>query len=192
MANSYPAELVRHLILRDGARVVVRPIRPEDRQIERVFVQKLSDESKYFRFMSALRELNDAMLNRFTQIDYDQEMALIAVVCENALETQIGVARYIARARETSCEFALAVADAWQHRGLGSILLCNFIDAACALGLQTMEGVVMAGNNKMLGLMSAFGFAIRSEPGNSSMTKQLDARADASAGMSDSPAADVN
>ena len=114
MANSYPAELVRHLILRDGARVVVRPIRPEDRQIERVFVQKLSDESKYFRFMSALRELNDAMLNRFTQIDYDQEMALIAVVCENALETQIGVARYIARARGTSCEFALAVADAWQ------------------------------------------------------------------------------
>ena len=135
--------------------------------------------------MSALHELNDAMLNRFTQIDYDQEMALIAVVCENARETEIGVARYIASAGGTSCEFALAVADAWQHRGLGSILLCNLIDAARAHGLQTMEGMVITGN-KMLGLMSAFGFGIRSEPGNASIklvTKQLDAPGNASAGM---------
>ena len=100
--------------MRDGTRVVLRPIRPEYRQIEKAFVQQLSDESKYFRFMSALHELNDAMLNRFTQIDYDQEMALIAVVCENALETEIGVARYIVSARGTSCEFAVAFADAWQ------------------------------------------------------------------------------
>ena len=103
--------------------------------------------------MNALRELNDAMLHRFTQIDYDREMALIAVVCENALETEIGVTRYIVSARGKSCEFALAVADAWQHRGVGSILLCNLIDAARARGLKTMEGMVMASNNKMLGLM---------------------------------------
>ena len=195
MAKPYPAELVRHLNLRDGTRVILRPIRPEDRQIEKEFVQKLSDESKYFRFMSALRELSDAMLNHFTQIDYDREMALIAVVCENALETEIGVARYIVNARGTSCEFALAVADAWQQRGVGSVLLCNLIDAARARGLQTMEGMVMAGNNKMLGLMSALGFGIRSEPGNSSIklvTKELDASGNASVGMSDSSAADVN
>lgn len=195
MAKPYPAELVRHLNLRDGTRVILRPIRPEDRQIEKEFVQKLSDESKYFRFMSALRELNDAMLNRFTQIDYDWEMALIAVVCENALETEIGVARYIVNPNGSSCEFALAVADAWQQRGVGSILLCNLIDAARARGLQTMEGMVMAGNNKMLGLMSALGFGIRSEPGNSSIklvTKPLDASGNASAGMSDSSTADVN
>ena len=140
MAKPYPAELVRRVTLRDGTRVVLRPIRPEDRQIEKEFVQKLSDESKYFRFMSALRELNDAMLSRFTQIDYDREMALIAVVCENALETEIGVARYVVSDGGTSCEFAVAVADAWQHRGVGSILLCNLIDAARARGLQTMEG----------------------------------------------------
>ena len=89
--------------------------------------------------MNALRELNDAMLHRFTQIDYDREMALIAVVCENALETEIGVTRYIVSARGKSCEFALAVADAWQHRGVGSILLCNLIDAARARGLKTMK-----------------------------------------------------
>ena len=67
MVKPYPAELVRHLNLRDGTRVVLRAIRPEDRQIEKAFVQQLSNESKYFRFMSALRELNDSTLNRFTQ-----------------------------------------------------------------------------------------------------------------------------
>ena len=66
MAKPYPSELVQNVTLRDGTRVVVRPIRPADRQIEREFVQRLSDESKYFRFMGALRELNEAMLNRFT------------------------------------------------------------------------------------------------------------------------------
>jgi acetyltransferase len=195
MAKPYPAELVRHLTLRDGARVVLRPIRPEDRQIEKEFVHNLSDQSKYFRFMSALRELNEAMLNRFTQIDYDREMALIAVVCENGLETEIGVARYIVSADGSSCEFALAVADAWQHRGVGSILLRSLIDAARARGLKVMEGMVMAENHKMLALMAAFGFGIRAEPGNASVklvSKQLDAPAHGSSRVSGSAAADVN
>jgi len=195
MANPYPAELVRRLSLRDGARVTLRPIRPEDRQIEKEFVHNLSDQSKYFRFMSAFRELNDAMLNRFTQIDYDREMALIAVVCENKLETEIGVARYIVSTEGSSCEFALAVADAWQHRGVGSILLRSLIEAARARGLKVMEGMVMAENHKMLALMAAFGFDIRSEPGNASVklvSKNLDAPAHGSARVSGSAAADVN
>jgi acetyltransferase len=178
MANPYPSELAQAVTLRDGTHVIVRPIRREDRQIEREFVQKLSDESKYFRFMSALRELNEAMLNRFTQIDYDREMALIAVVCENGLETEIGVARYVVNADGTSCEFAVAVADAWQHRGVGSILILSLVEIARARGLQIIEGIVMAGNHKMLGLMGALGFSIRSEPGDASVkhvSKQLDA-----------------
>ena len=195
MAKPYPAELVRRLTLVDGTRVVVRPIRPEDRQIEKEFVEALSNESKYFRFMSALRELNESMLNRFTQIDYDQEMALIAVVCENARETEIGVTRYIVSASGSTCEFALAVADAWQQRGVGTILLCNLIDAARARGLKTMEGSVMTSNNKMLGLVRALGFNIQSEGDNSSIklvTKQLAPLAISAVGISDSSAADVD
>jgi acetyltransferase len=195
VANPYPSELVQILTLRDGTRVIVRPIRPEDRQIEREFVQKLSEESKYFRFMSALRELNEAMLNRFTQINYDREMALIAVVCENALETEIGVARYFVNADGTSCEFAVAVADAWQHRGVGSKLILSLVEVARARGLQVMEGIVMAGNHKMLGLMDALGFSIRSEPGDASMkhvSKQLAASANASIRTASVIPADVN
>ncbi len=55
---SYPVELVRSWTLRDGTRIVIRPIRPEDRQIEKDFVHDLSDESRYFRFFNALRDLS--------------------------------------------------------------------------------------------------------------------------------------
>jgi len=195
MTIPFPSELVQHLTLRDGTHVIVRPIRPEDRQIEREFVQKLSDESRYFRFMSALRELNETMLNRFTKIDYDREMALIAVVRENGQETEIGVARYVVNADDVSCEFALVVADAWQHRGVGTALLLSLVAVASARGLQSMEGIVMAANSKMLGLMHALGFSIRPEPGDAAVrhvTRQLGAAPGASARASGSATSDVN
>lgn len=195
MSKPYPVELVQVLALRDGTRVVVRPIRPEDRQIEREFVQGLSNESKYFRFMGALGELNEAMLDRFTQIDYDREMAFVALVCENGRETEIGVARYVVNADAISCEFAVAVADAWQHRGLGSLLIRSLVDVARNRGLQTMEGIVIAGNYRMLGVMNALGFSIRSEPGDASVkrvTKHLAPSPAASSRNSAPAAADVN
>ena len=195
MPRPYPSELVQHLALRDGTQMVVRPIRPEDRQIEREFVRKLSDESKYFRFMSAMRELTETMLNRFTQIDYDREMALIAVVCENGRETEIGVARYVVNADNASCEFAVAVADAWQHRGVATALLLGLVAAASKRGLRIMEGIVMARNDKMLGLMHALGFSIQAEPGDASVkhvTRHLDVAQGASTRTADSVAADVN
>jgi acetyltransferase len=195
MVTAYPSELVQALTLRDGTRAIVRPIRPEDRQIEREFVRKLSNESKYFRFMSAIRELNEAMLNHFTQIDYDKQMALIAVVCENGLETEIGVARYVVNADETSCEFAVAVADAWQNRGVGSALILSLVEVARARGIEVMEGIVMAGNHKMLGLMGALGFSIRPEPGDASVrhvSKQLGTSASAPIRTAKVIPADVN
>jgi acetyltransferase len=195
MVTPYPSELVQALTLRDGTRVIVRPIRPEDRQIEKEFVKRLSDESKYFRFMSAIRELNEAMLNHFTQIDYDKQMALIAVVCENGLETEIGVARYVVNADQASCEFAVAVADAWQNRGVGSALILSLVEVARARGLEVMEGIVMAGNHKMLGLMGTLGFSIQPEPGDASVrhvSKQLRASASAPIRTAKVIPADVN
>jgi hypothetical protein len=73
----------------DGTNIVIRPIRPEDADLEKTFVRGLSDEAKYFRFMETIQELTPAMLVRFTQIDYDQEMALMAVT-EVAGEKSIG------------------------------------------------------------------------------------------------------
>ena len=152
--------------LHDGTRVVIRPIRPEDRQIEQDFVHNLSDESRYFRFFNAIRDLSESALTRFTQVDYDRNMALIAVIIENGRETQIGVARYSINPDGRSCEFAIAVADAWQRKGIGSKLLHNLMDAARRRGLETMEGSVLSGNAKMLALMEGLGFTVEATAGD--------------------------
>lgn len=162
----YPAELVQGWTLHDGTRVVIRPIRPEDRQIEWDFVHNLSDESRYFRFFNAVRDLSDTALTRFTQVDYDKEMALIALISENGRETQIGVARYSIDPDGRSCEFAIAVADAWQRKGIGSKLLRSLMDAARSRGLETMEGSVLSGNAKMLALMDGLGFTLEASAGD--------------------------
>ncbi len=159
-ARTYPTHLVLNWSLPDGTRIVIRPIRPEDRKIEREFVHNLSEEAKYFRFFSALNELTERMLTHFTEVDYDHEMALIAAITENGLEVEIGVARYVINPDDKSCEFAIVVADAWQHRGIGRTLMICLMQAALSRGLQVMEGFVLAANHKMLALMSALGFTI--------------------------------
>ena len=162
MTAFYPSELIWRWMLPDGTRILIRPIRPKDRQIEQEFVRNLSNESKYFRFMSAVNELSEGMLNRFTRIDYARELALIAVVIEDSHEKEIAVARYITNPDGRSCEFAIAVADAWQHRRIGRTLMICLMRAAHTRGLQVMEGFVLSSNQKMLGLMHALGFTINS------------------------------
>ena len=92
--HPYPTQLVKTAQLNDGTDIVIRPIRPEDAEIEAKFVRELSKESKYFRFMNSIQELSQEMLVRLTQIDYHNEMALIAVRPLPDGEDQIGVARY--------------------------------------------------------------------------------------------------
>lgn len=162
--HPYPAHLEQRWTFDDGVAIVVRPIRPEDAETEKAFVAGLSEESKYFRFISALRELSERMLVRFTQIDYDREMALVAIAEENGRATQIGVARYAINPDGDSCEFAIVVADGWQGRGIGSRLMHALFDAAREKGLKTMEGYVLHNNDRMLRLMTALGFSARTDP----------------------------
>ena len=154
----YPAHLSESLVLADGSEITIRPIRPEDAEMEQVFVRNLSDESKYFRFISTIRELSERMLVRFTQIDYDREMALVAVTRKDDRDVQIGVARYAINPTGDSCEFAIAVADAWQSHGIGGRLMVSLMDAAREKGLHRMEGDVLTANGRMLRFMRKLGF----------------------------------
>lgn len=157
--HPYPSELAGECTLRGGECLHIRPIRPEDAAMEQAFVRRLSPESRYFRFMGAVRELTPAMLVRFTQIDYDREMALVAVRrADNGSETEVGVARYLSNPDGRSCEFALVVDDAWQRRGLGRLLMQRLIGVARARGLATMIGYVIANNAGMQKLCSDLGF----------------------------------
>jgi acetyltransferase len=158
--HPYPAHLIQHWPQNDGTNVIVRPIRPEDADMLQTFVRGMSDESRYMRFMDTLRELSPAMLVRFTQIDYDREMALTALIEVDGHDRIIGVARYAANPDGTSVEFALAVADDWQKHGIGPKLMGALIDCAKAKGYQTIVGDVLAANEKMLKLMTNLGFTI--------------------------------
>ncbi len=158
--HPYPAELVTSWQSKAGEAVTLRPIRPEDAAIEQTFVRNLSAESRRFRFMDTLRELTPRMLARFTQIDYDREMALIATVVRDASEVEIGVCRYITNPDGSSCEFAIVVADDQQGRGLGRRMMTQLIEVALTRGLQTMIGYVLGSNRSMLSLCQSLGFVI--------------------------------
>ncbi len=154
----YPAHLTESLVLSDGTEITIRPIRPEDAEMEQQFVRDLSDESKYYRFISTVRELSQQMLVRFTQIDYDRELALVAVTRQEDRDVQIGVTRYVTNASGDSCEFAVAIADSWQHRGIGGRLMVSLMDAAREKGLRRIEGDVLTANTRMLRFVQALGF----------------------------------
>ncbi|MCW5600694.1 bifunctional acetate--CoA ligase family protein/GNAT family N-acetyltransferase [Nitrosomonas sp.] len=158
--HPYPVHLITHWQMPDGTDLTIRPIRPEDAEIEQAFVRNLSAESKYFRFMDTLQELSQPMLVRFTQIDYDREMALIAVLEEDGHEKELGVCRYVASHDGQTCEFALVVADEWQKKGIGNKLMNCLFDAARARGIKLMQGEVLATNRSMLELVRRLGFEV--------------------------------
>jgi acetyltransferase len=171
-----------HAALRDGTPVVIRPIGPEDARREQAFVRGLSPQSRYFRFMNTLRELSPEMLERFTHPDPSREIALVALSAGSGDAVpageplQIGVARCVRGAKGEQNEFAIVVADAFQRRGLGTLLMQALIQSARAAGLERVEGVVLATNQRMLALMSALGFAIRTaadDPRLRRVVKQL-------------------
>ena len=162
--HPYPVDLIRHVSLRDGAEITLRPIRPEDAEMEQAFVKSLSEDTRYFRFMDALRELPRSLLVRFTQLDYQREMAIIALAGTGDAEQQVAVARYTTNPDGESCEFAVVIADAWQGKGLGTILMRYLMQIAGSRGLKIMEGEVLGTNPNMLHLMASLGFASKTSP----------------------------
>jgi acetyltransferase len=170
--HPYPADLASREVMADGTALLIRPIRPEDAVLETAFVDGLSQESRQSRFQNALRHLTPAMLARFTQIDYDREMALIALEGPQGAEREVAVCRYVRLPDEATCEYAITVADDWQGRGLGGLMMARLIGIARARGLSTMEGWVLAANKPMLDLCTRLGFEQEPVPGDA-MTRRV-------------------
>ena len=166
----YPSAYQRDWPMKGGGLYTTRPIQPDDADMLQAFVRGLSQESRYYRFASAMPELPARMLARYTLIDYDREMALVAVHRQreagpdgsfSETEQIIGVSRYITNPDQTSCEFSLVVADAYKGQGLGSRLLLSIMEFARAKGLTEIDGLVLSNNSNMLRLMSSLGFSLR-------------------------------
>ena len=124
------------------------------------------------RFMEALQELSPAMVARFTQIDYDREMALITTTSDDqGAEQMVGIARYSLAADGESVEFALVVADDWQRHGLGRRLMGALIELARGKGFRSIFGDVLGKNAKMLRLMHSLGFLVQPHPEESALRR---------------------
>jgi acetyltransferase len=160
--HPYPAELEEEIELRDGRIVRVRPIRPEDAEMERRFFDGLSEQSRFQRFMQYLRELPPAMLARFTQLDYDRELALVAFDGGEF----VAVGRYAPNPDGRTAEFALVTADAWQGKGLGRALLQRLVQAAGTAGYEALYGHILGDNRDMLDLAQRLGFVRQGRDGD--------------------------
>jgi len=162
----YPKELERNAPLKDGTVIHLRPIRPDDAPRLVALFDRLSQQTAYQRFFSVLKRLPLAYARVFVNVDYRQRLAIVAEMVAPAGPELIGVGRYepadatelapgiVPTVAPTIVEVAFVVQDAWQGRGLGSILLDEVLRAGVARGVQHFRAFVLADNYRMLGLLA--------------------------------------
>jgi len=158
----YPRELEETTSLRNGRAVELRPIRPEDEPAHRAFFARLSPEDVRFRFFNLVREMPHSQLARYTQIDYDREMAFIATAPgpDGAAET-LGVVRVVNSPSREAAEFAIQVRTDQKGQGLGHALLEKMVRYCRSRGIAELVGQVLPDNRAMLELAHALGFKSR-------------------------------
>jgi GNAT superfamily N-acetyltransferase len=145
-------------LLRDGARVVFRPIRPTDKATLKRGMRMLSPESRYHRFFAAVDHLSPAQLRYFTEVDYEDHFAWLAVLPDAKPELGIGVARYIRLPSDPkAAEAAVTVIDNYQHQGVGTALLRLLARSAIEHDIRRFVMAVLGDNDAMLQLMRATG-----------------------------------
>lgn len=145
--------------LKDGTKMVIRPIRADDASELQDGFQRLSIQSIYLRFLSFKRELTDEEAQQLASVDYNSRMAFVAICNENDHESVVGVARYAILDQEHPeiAEAAVAVADKYQGLGLGKKLLFRLVVYARAKGVQNLRGSLQVGNDRMLLLVKRSG-----------------------------------
>ncbi|MGO4326016.1 N-acetyltransferase family protein [Cupriavidus sp. 2TAF22] len=153
-------ECAQAWMLAGGERVVVRAVRAADAERERAFVQALSRESRYYRFLTGGR-ISDEVISRF--VENDAGLALVVTAQIDGAPVIVANGNYVVTHGGVA-EFAVAVADDWQGKGLGRRLISRLRDAAAAAGLRLLRGDVLSENRRMLALMREFGFSSRRNP----------------------------
>ncbi|MCD6496001.1 MAG: bifunctional acetate--CoA ligase family protein/GNAT family N-acetyltransferase [Candidatus Aenigmarchaeota archaeon] len=159
--SPYPKEYITVFRMDDGRKAVLRPIRPEDEPMEGEMFTKFSKETQRFRFFSLIKDITHEMLIRYTQIDYDREIAIIAELDEDGKKVMAGVARLIADPYNETAEFAIVVADPWQHRGLGKRMTDYILEIAKKRGIKKVFANVLVDNYIMLNMLRKRGFSLK-------------------------------
>lgn len=156
----YPHELERKARLADGGELLLRPIKPEDEPLWEELLASCSAQSLWFRFGYIFKQASHEIAARFCFIDYDREMGIVAETVGAERPRLVGVGRIVVDADRNSAEFAALVADSWQGRGLGKLLLDACLDVARQAGVRRIVGETTPDNHRMLGLFRSRGFEL--------------------------------
>ena len=158
--------------LHNGLSVTLRPIECTDQAKFKEFFKALSPASLHFRFLEIIKELPNEAVERYCDLDFNQEIAIIALpIGEDKI---IAVARLIVSRKDRRGEFALVIADAYQGFGLGTELLAYLIKIARDYMLEELYCVLSSDNDRMIGLAEKFGLKVRSTDGDTlEMTLKL-------------------
>lgn len=172
--SPYPAWQETECLTAANEKVFIRPVIPSDAHPMISFFSDLSPQSIYYRFFSPIKQLSKEMLIKFTQIDYDREVALVALTPSSLGEKMIGVARIIFLPDGKTGEFAIILADYWHGKGVGAALLKRCLAFSKKCGLKTVYGLVMNENTQMIKLGKKLGFTIRRDPDSYDIELSID------------------
>jgi acetyltransferase len=164
----YPKEWERHIKLRDGTSVLVRPVRPEDETLYHPFFAAVTQEDLRLRFFAPVKDFSHGFIARFTQIDYARAMAFIAI--DETTGAMLGVVRLHADANYDTGEYAILLRSDLKGRGLGWLLMEMIIEYARAEGLRSIHGQVLQENTTMLEMCRNLGFKIGLDPEEPSLS----------------------
>ncbi len=157
----YPKEYISYWKLSNSQEVKIRPIRPDDEPLEKELFANLSKQTQYFRFFGYINQVTHEMLTRYTQIDYDREIALIARIKEGDKRRMIGVVRLVSDPDGQRAEFAIVIADKWQGHGLGNRFMNLIMEIAKERGIKYVYANVLKSNTTMLHMFRKRGFIIK-------------------------------
>lgn len=155
----YPTKYMKPIVLKDGQKVLLRPIKPEDENMWLEMFKTFSEETVRFRFFRIIKDTPHEVRTRYCNIDYDREIGIVGEVEENEKKRLLGVARLILDpSRNDEAEFAVVITDEWQRQGLGSEFLDYLIEIAKDKNLSKVNGVVLKDNYPMIALCREKGF----------------------------------
>jgi acetyltransferase len=172
----YPDQYEEYTQTSFGTDIFIRPIRPEDAPMLAELFESLSPQSVYRRFFTPMKRLPPSMLARFTQIDYDRHIALVALSVSESKESMLGVARIILQLNRKEAEFSIVVSDPWQGKGIGAALLQRCLSVAQERGIEQVTGIVLAENIQMLTLGKKLGFNVKNVIGTGEYELSIDFR----------------
>jgi acetyltransferase len=165
----YPKALESSATLANGTVLALRPVRPEDEPLLQDIARHMDPEDLRLRFFTPVKTLSHPLAARLTQIDYDREMAIIALA--DGGRTALGVARFAADPDKRSAEYAIGIRSDWQRRGLGRVLMERIMAIATRRGIPEIFGDVLHENAPMLDLARRLGFTLTLHPDDPEITR---------------------